>query len=91
MRESGVRRVCCLLPDSQLTYYRLDLLKAYREAFGQSNVCHTPIEDYHLCDHRMLERTILPSSKRLTLSAPGRSSTALAVSGGQAMFRRHGS
>ena len=27
---------------------------------GKSNVCHAPIEDYHLCDHRTLEDTILP-------------------------------
>ena len=60
VHKSGVRRVCCLLPDNQLAYYRLDLLKTYREAFGQANVCHAPIEDYHLCDHRTLEGTILP-------------------------------
>ncbi len=60
VHKSGVRRICCLLPDNQLAYYRVDLLKTYREAFGQSNVCHAPIEDYHLCDHWTLEGTILP-------------------------------
>jgi protein-tyrosine phosphatase len=60
VRKSGVRRVCCLLPEKQLAYYRVDLLNTYCEAFGDSNVCHAPIEDYHLCDPRTLENTILP-------------------------------
>jgi protein-tyrosine phosphatase len=60
VREAGIRRLCCLLPANQLAYYCVDLLKMYREAFGDSNVCHAPIEDYHLCDHRTLEETILP-------------------------------
>jgi protein-tyrosine phosphatase len=60
VHKNGVRRVCCLLPEKQLAYYRVDLLSTYREAFGQSNVCHVPIEDYHLCDHTTLEGTILP-------------------------------
>ena len=64
VRKSGVRRVCCLLPEKQLAYYRVDLLNTYREAFGQSNVCHAPIEDYHLCDHRTLEIRSCPFSQR---------------------------
>ncbi len=60
VRKRGVRRVCCLLAAKQLAYYRVDLLNTYREAFGDSNVCHAPIEDYHLCDHRTLEEAILP-------------------------------
>jgi protein-tyrosine phosphatase len=60
VQKNGVRRVCCLLPSKQLAYYRVDLLDTYREAFGKPNVSHAPIEDYHLCDDGILERTILP-------------------------------
>ena len=60
MQKSGIRRVCCLLPTKQIAYYRVDLLDEYREAFGESNVCQAEIEDYHLCDHATLERSILP-------------------------------
>ena len=60
VRQSGIRRVCCLLSETQLAYYHVDLLNTYCEAFGNSNVCHAPVEDYHLCDHRTLEDTILP-------------------------------
>lgn len=60
VQKNGMRRVCCLLPTRQLAYYRVDLLQTYREAFGERNVCRAEIEDYHLCDHTTLERTILP-------------------------------
>jgi protein-tyrosine phosphatase len=60
MQQRGIRRVCCLLPTEQLTYYRVDLLDKYCEAFGESNVCRAEIEDYHLCGHVTLERSILP-------------------------------
>ena len=60
MQQNGFRRVCCLLPLAQLAYYRHDLLGRYREKFGESNVCHAPIEDYHLCDPALLEDVILP-------------------------------
>lgn len=60
VQKSGVRRVCCLLPSKQFAYYRVDLLDTYHEAFGEPNVSHAAIEDYHLCDHGTLEDTILP-------------------------------
>ena len=60
MQQSGMCRVCCLLPPKQLAYYNLDLLGKYREAFGESKVCHVAIEDYHLCDPVKLENNILP-------------------------------
>lgn len=60
MQKNGIRRVCCLLPPTQLAYYRVDLLAEYRKVFGESNVCGAEIEDYHLCDHETLERRILP-------------------------------
>jgi protein-tyrosine phosphatase len=59
MQQSGVRQVCCLLPPKQLAYYRVDLLERYRKAFGESNVCHAEIEDYHLCNQAILENKIL--------------------------------
>ena len=60
MRDSGMRRVCCLLPAKQLAYYQLDLLGSYGAEFGESNVCHAEIEDYHLCDSAVLEKRVLP-------------------------------
>jgi hypothetical protein len=60
MRDRGMRRVCCLLPPSQLAYYPSDLLSSYAEVFGETNVCHAAIEDYRLCDGAVLEGRILP-------------------------------
>jgi protein-tyrosine phosphatase len=60
VRGKGIERVCCLLPSSQLAYYRVDLLAEYRAAFGDGNVLHAPIEDFHLCERALLERKILP-------------------------------
>lgn len=60
MQDNSIHRVCCLLSPEQLTSYPFDLLEKYREAFGESNVCHAPIEDLHLCDTGTLENVILP-------------------------------
>ncbi len=60
MRGRGIRRVCCLLEEQQLRYYRSSLLEMYRSAFGAENVCWAPIPDGHLCERRRLESTILP-------------------------------
>ena len=60
MQQSGVQRICCLLPRTQLGYYSVDLLRMYREAFGESEVCHAEIDDYHLCDPIVLKGKILP-------------------------------
>ncbi len=60
MKQRGICRACCLLPPKQLAYYDFDLLGKYREAFGESNVCHAAIEDYRLCDPAKLENDILP-------------------------------
>ena len=48
MQDSGIESVVCLLPKSQLAYYREDLLQSYREAFGSDNILHAPIEDFHI-------------------------------------------
>lgn len=60
IRGRDIQRVCCLLPSSQLAYYRVDLLGEYRAAFGDANVLHSPIEDFHLCDPALLEQKVLP-------------------------------
>ncbi len=60
MKSKGIQRVCCLLPPKQLSYYRVDLLTEYRHAFGITNVCHVPVDDFHLCDTTDLESRVLP-------------------------------
>lgn len=61
MKGKGIQRVCCLLPPpSQLSFYRVNLLGEYRNAFGCSNVRHIPIEDFCLCDPTDLESGVLP-------------------------------
>lgn len=61
MKSRGIQRVCCLLSQSQLAYYVGEgILSLYRREFGEGNVCETPVEDYHLCETRMLLETILP-------------------------------
>lgn len=59
MQNQGIQRVCCLLPDSQLTRYS-DLLSIYRQAFGPEQICWAPIEDFSLVTLEILTRQILP-------------------------------
>jgi protein-tyrosine phosphatase len=59
MQEHGIKRVCCLLPQTQLIPYP-DLLDVYRETFGPDQVCWAPIADFQLADRTMLTRQILP-------------------------------
>ncbi|MFZ2071680.1 MAG: protein phosphatase [Halobacteriota archaeon] len=63
MKAQGIERVCCLLPQSQLKYYEVDLLNTYRKEFGQDNVCWAPIEDFRLCKTAILKEQILPFLK----------------------------
>ena len=60
MKEQGIRRICCLLPRSQLSYYHDDLLQAYRDAFGEANVCWVPVQDYYLIYPTTLGEQVLP-------------------------------
>ena len=60
MQTNGIRRVCCLLPKEQLSFYNTDLLASYGRSFGNQNVCHVEVEDLHLIDLAHLEQTILP-------------------------------
>lgn len=59
MKDQGIKRVCCLLPEGQLGYYDEDLLGAYRNAFGDENVCWSPVSDDALIAKDELEGTIL--------------------------------
>lgn len=79
MQAQGIQRVCCLLPPSQLSYYSVDLLEHYREAFGLKNLCHEPVEDFHLCGRVALESNILPF---LAASDAKRSPVVVHCSGG---------
>jgi hypothetical protein len=38
MQSQGIQRVCCLLPESQLSHYA-DLLGTYRDEFGTDRLC----------------------------------------------------
>jgi protein-tyrosine phosphatase len=60
MKNHGIRRVCCLLSEEQLGYYKQDLLEVYRGEFGKGNVCWAPVEDYYLAEKDILAETILP-------------------------------
>lgn len=59
MQNQDIKRVYCLLPESQLTRYS-NLLDGYRQTFGLDQVCWTPIEDFCFADSKILIRQILP-------------------------------
>jgi len=63
MKRQGPKRVCCLLPQNQLSYYDEELSDSYRKEFGQDHICWAPVEDYHLCDVATLTERILPFLK----------------------------
>jgi protein-tyrosine phosphatase len=59
MQRNAIARVCCLLPESQLTRY-FNLLDVYRQRFGIDQVCWAPIEDFYFVDPDLLLHQILP-------------------------------
>ncbi|WP_088892855.1 protein-tyrosine phosphatase family protein [Leptolyngbya ohadii] len=59
MQGQKIRRVCCLLPESQLAGYS-NLLDVYRQAFGADRLCWTPIEDFHFVEVKIFTHEILP-------------------------------
>lgn len=59
MHSQEIKRVCCLLPESQLARYP-SLLDVYRQAFGIDQVCWAPIEDFYFADPDLLIPQILP-------------------------------
>jgi protein-tyrosine phosphatase len=59
MRSQQIARVVCLLPQRQFAGYT-HLLEAYKQSFGISNVCWSPIHDFKLADATALTQVILP-------------------------------
>ncbi len=59
MRNQNIKRVCCLLAQSQLNNYS-NLIELYQKEFGLKQVCWAPIEDFHLIDKQLLTHEILP-------------------------------
>lgn len=59
MQNQGIQRVCCLLPETQLTHYS-NLLGAYRKVFGLDQVCWAPVEDFAFAASEILIHQILP-------------------------------
>ncbi|ARV60682.1 protein phosphatase [Nostocales cyanobacterium HT-58-2] len=59
MQSQGIKHVCCLLPQTQLTRYS-NLLGVYQQTFGLDQVCWAPIEDFQLADRETLTQQILP-------------------------------
>jgi protein-tyrosine phosphatase len=60
MQQNGIACVCCVIPSEYLAEEPVDLLAAYREAFGAENVLHAPIADFSLCDEETMAGQILP-------------------------------
>ena len=59
MQNQNIKRVCCLLPESQLKRYT-NLLEVYQKTFGVNKVCWTPIEDFHIVNPEIFIDRILP-------------------------------
>ncbi|MBO3464212.1 dual specificity protein phosphatase family protein [Aetokthonos hydrillicola Thurmond2011] len=59
MQQKNIKRVCCLLPETQLASYT-NLLGRYQQEFGSQHVCWAPIKDFHVCDLETLTQKILP-------------------------------
>jgi protein-tyrosine phosphatase len=61
MARKDISRVVCLLPRSEMKPYRgraNGLLRQYQDFFGESNVLHAPIRDYHLASPESLEEIL---------------------------------
>lgn len=59
MQNQDIKRVCCLLSESQIVRYS-NLLETYQQNFGTAQICWTPIEDFHLVSLEVLLSQILP-------------------------------
>jgi len=61
MDSRGIERVCCLLDQEQLEYYKHSpLLETYESKYGSSNVLHALIPDFELSEVSLLVEQILP-------------------------------
>jgi protein-tyrosine phosphatase len=59
MQSQGMQRVCCLLPEFQLSRYA-NLLGTYRSEFGPDRLCWAPLDDFEIADRATLIEQILP-------------------------------
>lgn len=59
MQSQKIKRVCCLLPESQLARYT-NPLDVYQQTFGVDQVCWAPIEDFYYANPDLLIHHILP-------------------------------
>lgn len=59
MQNQDIQRVCCLLPETQLSCYA-NLLDVYQHTFGYDQICWAPIKDFHFADAKTLICQILP-------------------------------
>jgi protein-tyrosine phosphatase len=57
MKSKGIKRVVCLLDEQHLRYYKSlpsGLIGEYVKSFGENNILHAPIDDFHLVDELTL-------------------------------------
>ena len=45
MQGQDIEKVCCLLQSDRLNHYETDLLKTYREKFGNKSVLWQPLHE----------------------------------------------
>ena len=61
MDEQKIERICCLLDEEQLGFYRsYPLLAALREKYGDENVLHALVPDFNLCSQDLLIHQLIP-------------------------------
>ena len=63
VRQQGIQKICCLLPEAQCLRYTPHLLSAYYQEFGPDQVCWAPTEDFCVIESSVLTQTILPFLK----------------------------
>lgn len=60
MQGQEIERVCCLLVKNQLNRYRVNLLKTYREKFGNKKILWQPLQDFEIPRSQILIDWIIP-------------------------------
>lgn len=65
MQRADISRVCCLVPGQRLDDHSANVGR-YREAFGDSRVCHAPIPQDRLVSDDRLQAQILPFLRAAT-------------------------
>ncbi|HEY9648371.1 MAG TPA: dual specificity protein phosphatase family protein [Chroococcidiopsis sp.] len=59
MQSQGIQRICCLLPEEQLSSYD-HLLDRYADTIGGDRLCWAPITDFDVASPTLLFGQILP-------------------------------